>query len=188
MYHKLTPKEDKIPKSLATSQHAPPSRKQTSISNLTPTFWPAPINNHLHWTRGAWVPLHLQAGHCIWTWWYIQSDASSHSRLHILLYHLHLQPLYSTDENVETAYVTPIPNSGDPTSASNYCPVSFLPLISKVIERIVHSIISKFLHTNKLLSDCQFGFRPRSSTQDALLSVTNCCLLVTPKLLPSFLM
>ena len=38
------------------------------------------------------------------------------------------------------------------------------------MERIIHSRISDFLHAYKLLSNCQFGFRPRSST---LLSVTN---------------
>ena len=30
----------------------------------------------------------------------------------------------------------------------------------------------EFLHKNNLLSDCQYGFRPRSSTQDALLTIT----------------
>ena len=38
---------------------------------------------------------------------------------------------------------------------------------------IVHNKISNFLYSNKLLSNCQFGFRPRSSTQEALLSVTH---------------
>ena len=69
--------------------------------------------------------------------------------------------------------VTPIPKDGDPTSPSNYRPISLLSLISKALERIVHKRISKFLYSNKLLSNCQFGFRPKSSTQEALLSVTN---------------
>ena len=54
-----------------------------------------------------------------------------------------------------------------------YRPISLLSLISKVLERVVHTRMSKFLFSNKLLSNCQFGFRPRSSTQEALLSVTN---------------
>ena len=68
--------------------------------------------------------------------------------------------------------VTPIPKSGDPTSPTNYRPISLLSLVSKVLERIVHSRISAFIFSNNLLSTCQFGFRPRSSTQEALLSVT----------------
>ena len=71
------------------------------------------------------------------------------------------------------AHVTPIPKGGDPSSASNYCPISLLSLVSKILERIIHSRISSFLYSNKLLSNCQFGFRPRSSTQEALLSVMN---------------
>ena len=48
------------------------------------------------------------------------------------------------------------------------------PLLSiKVLARIVHNCVSKYLYKNNLLSSCQFGFRPCSSTQEALLSVTN---------------
>ena len=68
--------------------------------------------------------------------------------------------------------VTLIPKPGDPTSPTNYRPISLLSLVSKVLERIVHSRISSFIYSNNLLSSCQFGFRPRSSTQEALLSVT----------------
>ena len=34
-------------------------------------------------------------------------------------------------------------------------------------------MIMNYLQTNCLLSSCQYGFKPRSSTQEALLSVTN---------------
>lgn len=57
------------------------------------------------------------------------------------------------------------------SSPSNYRPISLLLLISKVLERIVYRRISNFLYSNSLLSNCQFGFKPRSSTQEALLSV-----------------
>ena len=63
---------------------------------------------------------------------------------------------------------------GDPSSVLNYQPISLPPLLSKLLERIVHNNISNFLYSNKLPSNCQFGFRPRSSTQEALFSVTNC--------------
>ena len=68
--------------------------------------------------------------------------------------------------------ITPIFKSGDPSEASNYRPISLLSLISKILERCIHNRIMDFLLRNNLLSDCQFGFRPRSSTQDALLTIT----------------
>ena len=74
----------------------------------------------------------------------------------------------------KTSNVTPILKHGDPSSVLNYRPISLLPLLSKLLERIVHNKISNFLYSNKLLSNCQFGFRPRSSTQEALLSATHC--------------
>ena len=66
--------------------------------------------------------------------------------------------------------ITPIFKSGDPSSALNYRPISLLPLISKILERIIHSRLMNYLQTKHLLSSCQYGFRPRSSIQEALLS------------------
>ena len=68
--------------------------------------------------------------------------------------------------------ITPIFKSGDSSNTSNYRPISLLSLISKVLERCIHNRVMDFLLHNNLLSDCQFGFRPRSSTQDALLTIT----------------
>ena len=52
----------------------------------------------------------------------------------------------------------PIPKSGDPSAPSNYRPISLLSLVSKVLEQIIYNRISDFLHTNKLLTNRQFGF------------------------------
>ena len=68
--------------------------------------------------------------------------------------------------------VTPIFKAGDATEASNYRPISLLSLISKALERCIHSRVMDFLLRNNLLADCQYGFRPKSSTQDALLTIT----------------
>ena len=68
--------------------------------------------------------------------------------------------------------ITPIHKSGDKSDASNYRPISLLSLISKVLERCIHNRVMEFLHKNNLLSDCQYGFRTRSSIQDALLIIT----------------
>ena len=67
----------------------------------------------------------------------------------------------------KTSNVNPIPKSSDLSHYSNYRPISLLSLPSKILERIVHNCVSKFLSKHNLLS------RSQSSTQEALLSVTN---------------
>ena len=58
--------------------------------------------------------------------------------------------------------------SGDRTDASNYRPTSILPTISKILERAVHLQLYEYLIDNGLLTDKQFGFRPKRSAVTAL--------------------
>ena len=76
-------------------------------------------------------------------------------------------------EDWKISNITPIPKSGDPSLASNYRPISLLSLVSKVLERLIHSKLLNYILSNDLLSNCQHGFRPGSSTQEALLLATN---------------
>ena len=69
--------------------------------------------------------------------------------------------------------VHPIFKSGDPAVISNYRPISIVPIMSKIIERLVRRQLSAYLSDNHLLSSSQHGFRIRHSTETALLSVTN---------------
>ena len=69
--------------------------------------------------------------------------------------------------------ITPVPKSGDPSLATNYQPISLLSLVSKVLERLIHSKLLNYILSNDLRSNCQHGFRPGSSTQEALLLATN---------------
>ena len=62
---------------------------------------------------------------------------------------------------------------GNPSSVSNYRPISLLSLPSKVLERIIHNRLLNYLLSNNVLTLHQFGFRPGSSTQEALLYATN---------------
>ncbi len=55
---------------------------------------------------------------------------------------------------------------------TNYRPVSLLPVISKVLEKLVHKRIYAFLRKKLLLFDSQFGFRNNHSTIDAILEFT----------------
>ena len=63
------------------------------------------------------------------------------------------------------ARLTPIHKSGDVTKADNYRPISILPVVSKIMERAVQKQLKDYLEENKLLSDTQFGYRKKRSTE-----------------------
>ena len=71
------------------------------------------------------------------------------------------------------ARVTPIYKGGDKTCIENYRPISVIPILAKVMEKVVYKQLSQYLTENNILSDCQSGFRPMYSTQTALLNVTD---------------
>ena len=56
---------------------------------------------------------------------------------------------------------------------SNYRPITVLPILSKILERLVHAQIYSYLSENKILSQSQFGFRPKLSTSTALAFFTD---------------
>ena len=58
-------------------------------------------------------------------------------------------------------------------SSSNYRPISLLCLISKLLEKHIHSILSDFCMSLELISPFQFGFLPQRSTVSALLFSTH---------------
>ena len=71
------------------------------------------------------------------------------------------------------ALVTPVPKSGDKQLVSNYRPISVLPAIAKVFERLVHQQLYNYLASHNLLNEAQSGFRPQHSTQDVLLKTVD---------------
>ena len=52
-------------------------------------------------------------------------------------------------------------------------PISVLPAISKIMERILYDQLYNYLTKFGLLSDCRFGFRKFYSTATALLDYTS---------------
>ena len=71
------------------------------------------------------------------------------------------------------AMVVPLLKNGDPNCVNNYRPISLLPVISKVLERIVANQITSYLESNKLFSNSQHGFRSKLSTESALTTITD---------------
>ena len=70
------------------------------------------------------------------------------------------------------AKVKPLFKKASNTDPSNYRPISLLPSLSKVFERVVLHQTKEFLSLNKILCDYQSGFRKNHST-DTCLSFLN---------------
>ena len=68
------------------------------------------------------------------------------------------------------AKVCPLFKSGQRNDPSNYRPISILPSLSKIFEKIIHTRISNFLETTKQIPSEQYGFQKKKSTVDALLT------------------
>ena len=51
---------------------------------------------------------------------------------------------------------------------NNYRPISLLPCMSKIIEKVVHRRLYNFCEMQGLIFNKQFGFRPKCSTIDAV--------------------
>ena len=65
------------------------------------------------------------------------------------------------------ATVIPIPKCNNPNEPSELRPVSLLPLVGRILEKLIHSQLSLFLENTRFLSACQHGFRKEHSTTSA---------------------
>ena len=64
--------------------------------------------------------------------------------------------------------MNPIFKKDNPHEISNYRPISILPSISKILEKIIYNRLYTFLDTFHLLNLNQYGFRKGHSTDQAL--------------------
>ena len=64
-------------------------------------------------------------------------------------------------------------NVGERFTAKNYCPVSLLPVVSKVFGKLIHNRIVDHLDKCGLFLDFQFGFRSSWSAADLLTFVSD---------------
>ena len=69
--------------------------------------------------------------------------------------------------------VHPVQKSSKSTDITNFRPISILPTIAKITERVVYEQLFYYFVSNHLFSPSQHGFRPNRSTDTALLTVTD---------------
>ena len=72
--------------------------------------------------------------------------------------------LLTFPEECKIAKLKSVFKKGARTDPKNYRPISFLPLVSKIIEKSIHFQIEDFLNKKKLIYMYQSGFRTNHST------------------------
>lgn len=73
---------------------------------------------------------------------------------------------------LKRSIIHPIFKSGDKGDIGNYRPISVLPVLSKILEKLINYRLTNFLNSFNLLSKSQYGFRSGISTEDAILDLT----------------
>lgn len=79
----------------------------------------------------------------------------------------------SFDDVLKQSKVIPLFKSGDKLNATNYRPISILPALSKISEKVIHQQLTNYLFQHQLIHSNQFGFIPKSSTESATLELVN---------------
>ena len=64
--------------------------------------------------------------------------------------------------------IFPVYKKGDICLIENYRPIAILSTFSKIFEKIVANRLTDYMLQHKLLSECQYGFRPSFTTELAI--------------------
>ena len=73
---------------------------------------------------------------------------------------------------LKIAKTIPIYKKGSRLEVSNYRPISLLSNLNKILEKIVHQRLYKFLEESQAIYSLPFGFRKKHSTNHALIDIT----------------
>jgi hypothetical protein len=71
---------------------------------------------------------------------------------------------------LKVAKVSPVFKTCDRKEGSNYRPISVLPVVSKMFQKLVFSQVYGYFMKENMFSDHQSGFRPNHSTELKLTS------------------
>ena len=73
----------------------------------------------------------------------------------------------------KTSNIVPVPKSNNHHEPSNYCPISLLPILGKLIEHHIHFLITEHLSSCHPIFESQWVFQVGKSTVSALLATTH---------------
>ena len=76
---------------------------------------------------------------------------------------------------LKLARILPLHKGKSHKITDNFRPISLLPLMAKIIEKLMKTRAVKFIEDNKVLYNKQFGFRSGCSTSDAILHYVDDC-------------
>ena len=76
-------------------------------------------------------------------------------------------------DEMKKAEIIPLYKGKEFDKVVNYCPVSLLVTISKVLEKVVHKRVYRFLKKHKLLYDSQYGFRSKRLCEQAIIELVS---------------
>ena len=80
---------------------------------------------------------------------------------------------FLTIQRMKNAHVIPLHKKGSLSEAANFRPITNVPVICKIIEKIVFKQLDAFMRRNHLYSPDQHGFRANHSTATALATVSD---------------
>ena len=74
---------------------------------------------------------------------------------------------------LKVAEIVPVHKSKEKNNPSNYRPISLISNLAKILEKILHIRLLKFIQKSNILSKKQFSFLKKISTNNALEFRTN---------------
>ena len=73
---------------------------------------------------------------------------------------------------LKTTKVIPLYKKGNQNYYKNYRPISLIPQLSKILDKLIKNQLLSFINKYNIISNCQYGFRKiLFSTSDALADV-----------------
>lgn len=74
-------------------------------------------------------------------------------------------------DKLKTAKVIPIHKGDSKMECSNYRPISLLPILGKLLEKLMYERLINFFTNQNILSGKQYGFQKNKSTEQAILDL-----------------
>ena len=71
-------------------------------------------------------------------------------------------------DKMKIAIIKPIHKKKSKNNFENYRPISLLPQISKILEKLIYNRLEHFINKHKLISNNQYGYQRNKNTIDAI--------------------